>query len=94
MRLKDPVLCNQLFNEVIGPYLADTLKTRMLLPDGEYVRLHETRRFAGLRNGHRFNAQEFLIEFAEGRLNLDSVPPAPAFPSRLRPPHSAAESSE
>jgi polyphosphate kinase len=93
-RLKDPVLCNQLFTEVIGPYLADTLKTRMLLPDGEYVRLHEARRFAGLRNSHRFNAQEFLIDFTEGRLNLDSVPPVPAFLSRLRPPHSAAESSE
>ncbi|MGA8767714.1 MAG: hypothetical protein WB559_11905, partial [Candidatus Acidiferrales bacterium] len=68
---------------------------RMLLPDGEYVRLHETRRFASLRNGHRFNAQDFLIEFTEGRLNLDSVPPVPAFLSRLRPTRSTlAESSE
>src|SRR5271155_3640403 len=78
-RLKDPVLCNQIFTEVIAPYLADTLKTRILLPDGEYVRLHQANRLAHLRNGHRFNVQEFLIEFTEGRETLASVPPVPAF---------------
>jgi polyphosphate kinase len=88
-RLRDPVLCNQLFTEVIAPYLADTLKTRVLLPDGEYVRLHEARRLARLRNGHRFNAREFLIEFTEGHQSLDSVPPGPAL-LRLHPPHSTA----
>jgi polyphosphate kinase len=78
-RLKDPVLCNQIFTEVIAPYLADTLKTRILLPDGEYVRLHQANRLAHLRNGHRFNVQEFLIAFTEGRETLASVPPVPAF---------------
>jgi polyphosphate kinase len=78
-RLKDPVLCNQIFTEVIAPYLADTLKTRILLPDGEYVRLHQANRLAHLRNGHRFNVQEFLIGFTEGRETLASVPPVPAF---------------
>jgi polyphosphate kinase len=91
-RLRDPVLCNQIFTEVIAPYLADTLKTRVLMPDGEYVRLHEARRLAHLRNGHRFNAQEFLIEFTEGRQNLDSVPPVPAF-LKLRPSQSSAPES-
>ena len=78
-RLKDPVLCNQIFTEVIAPYLADTLKTRILLPDGEYVRLHQANRLAHLRNGHRFNVQEFLIGFTEGRETLAAVPPVPAF---------------
>jgi polyphosphate kinase len=91
-RLRDPALCNQLFTEVIAPYLGDTLKTRVLMPDGEYVRLHEARRLAHLRNGHRFNVQEFLIEFTEGRQNLDSVPPVPAF-LKLRPHSSPTESS-
>lgn len=87
-RLRDPVLCNQIFTEVIAPYLADTLKTRVLMPDGEYVRLHEARRLAHLRNGHRFNAQEFLIEFTEARQNLDSVPALPSF-LKLGPSHSS-----
>src|SRR5271156_2594446 len=92
-RLRDPVLCNQLFTEVIAPYLADTLKTRVLMPDGEYIRLHGARRLAHLRNGHRFNVQEFLIEFTEGRESLGSVPSLPSFLSRLRPPRSAVTES-
>jgi polyphosphate kinase len=91
-RLRDPVLCNQIFTEVIGPYLADTLKTRVLMPDGEYIRLHEARRLAHLRNGHRFNVQEFLIDLTEGRQNLDSVPPVPSF-LKFRPPHSSITES-
>jgi polyphosphate kinase len=77
--LHDPALCQQILTEVVAPYLADTQKTRILLPAGEYVRLQEARRLAHLRNGHRFNAQEFLIDFVEGRLGLDSVPPLPDF---------------
>jgi polyphosphate kinase len=91
-RLRDPVLCNQIFTEVIAPYLADTLKTRVLMPDGEYIRLHEARRLAHLRNGHRFNVQEFLIEFTEGRQSLDSVSPMPSY-LKLRPLRSAIAES-
>ena len=86
-RLKDPALCNQIFTEVITPYLADNLKTRILQPDGEYLRLHEARKLAHLRNGHRFNVQEFLIELSRG-------PPDPGSRSRVSrlrqiPPHAA-----
>ena len=91
-RLKDPVLCNQIFTEVIAPYLADNLKTRILLPDGEYLRLHESRKLAHLRNGHRFNVQEFLIELTEGRQTLNGVPSIPRI-FRLRPPYSAPADS-
>jgi len=86
-RLKDPALCNQIFTEVIAPYLADNLKTRILMPDGEYVRLHESRRLAHLRNGHRFNVQEFLIDVTEGRETLDAIPAVPnAIKFRPQPP--------
>jgi polyphosphate kinase len=74
-RIKDQTLCRQIFSEVITPYLADNLKTRILQPDGSYLRLHEARKLAHLRNGHRFNVQEFLIELTEGRQTLDGVPP-------------------
>jgi polyphosphate kinase len=87
-RLKDPVLCNQIFTEVITPYLADNLKTRILQPGGEYLRLHDARKLAHLRNGHRFNVQEFLIELTEGRQTLAGVPSSPSV-FRLRPPHPA-----
>ncbi len=77
--IHDSALCQQILTEVVAPYLADTQKTRILLPAGEYVRLNAARCLAHLRNGHWFNAQEFLIDFVEGRLGLDSVPPLPDF---------------
>jgi polyphosphate kinase len=77
--LADPALCRQVANEVIGPYLADTLKTRVLLPTGQYASLRKSRQFAHLRNGHHFNVQEFLIGLIEGRESIDSVPSPPPY---------------
>jgi polyphosphate kinase len=85
-RIKDPVLLHQIFTQVIEPYLADNLKTRILQPDGNYLRLHDARKLAHLRNGHRFNVQEFLIDLTEGRQTLDAVPHVPSF-VKYRPAH-------
>ena len=78
-RLKDPVLCSQVFTQVISPYLADTEKTRVLLPSGEYVRGHKAGQFSASRNGFRFNAQEFLIGFTESRENEQACPILPTY---------------
>jgi polyphosphate kinase len=83
--LKDPALCNQILTEVIAPYLADTLKTRVLLSTGEYVRLHAARQLARMRNGHNFNVQEFLVDWIEGRQGIDAVPSPPRFLDLPRP---------
>jgi polyphosphate kinase len=50
--LKDAVLCDQILREIIAPYMADTEKTRILLPDGDYVRVgfhHRATVFASMR---------------------------------------------
>jgi hypothetical protein len=73
------VLCKQIAAEIIAPYLADTLKTRILLPTGEYARLHAARQLAHMRNAHNFNVQEFLINWIEGRQAIDAVPSPPPF---------------
>ena len=78
-RIKDPVMCTQIMTQVIAPYLADTEKTRILLPTGEYVRTQKARRFAHTRNGFRFNAQQFLIELTGGGQKLEDIPPLPSF---------------
>jgi polyphosphate kinase len=75
--LRDAALCHQIFSQVVAPYLADTMKTRVLMPNGEYARLNESRQLAHLRNGHRFNAQEFLIDLVEGRQSPSAVPASP-----------------
>jgi polyphosphate kinase len=53
-----PDLHKRLREEILGAYLADNMKARLLQPDGEYVRAPQT--------GASFNAQAFLMQVAEG----------------------------
>jgi polyphosphate kinase len=92
--LRSPELSDQVFKEVIGPYLADTEKTRILLPDGRYVRGSQAGAAAPSRNGFHFNAQEFLIGLAEGREGLSEVPKTPGFAMRPPPPKTASPSKK
>jgi hypothetical protein len=65
--LKDPGLCQQVCMTILAPYLADTDKTRFLLPDGIYHRARKIGETANSRNGNGFNVQEFFVGVAEGR---------------------------
>jgi hypothetical protein len=69
--MRDPELCNQIYSEVIQPYLADTEKARILQPDGTYTRKYVEH--AG-RKPFPFSVQDFLIGFAEGRESVTDVP--------------------
>jgi len=51
-------LRKRLQKEILAAYLADNVKSRILQPDGEYVRVP--------RVGEPFNAQEYLMRVAEG----------------------------
>jgi polyphosphate kinase len=64
-RLKDPVLCGQISNKILVPYLADTNKARILLPDGTYVRMRKGGNQLRSRNGNRFSVQEFFMGLTE-----------------------------
>lgn len=90
--MRNADLCAQIFNEVIEPYLADTQKTRVLLPNGDYVHARDAHKLLSMRNGFHFNAQEFLIGIAEGREDIRSVPPAPRS-MKLSPPRAPATKS-
>ncbi len=50
------------------PTLADTVKTRILEPNGDYRRA---------RGGGKvpFSAQDFFMQLAEGRTTADQIPP-------------------
>jgi polyphosphate kinase len=86
--LRNATLCNQVIRDVVGPYLADTEKTRILLPDGEYVRARQARAASHSRNGFHFNAQEFLLGNAQA---ADSSPEPPPLSSYLKLPPLKAE---
>jgi polyphosphate kinase len=52
----DPVLAVRLREEILGSYLKDNVKARLLQPDGRYIRAP--------KNGHAFSAQEHLMELS------------------------------
>jgi len=75
--LKNETLRDQILQEVIAPYMADTEKTRLLAQDGLYVHTRETTKAA--RNGSRFNAQEFLLSAAQASEAARPSAPLPPF---------------
>jgi len=73
--IKDPLLRERIHHEILDAYLADNVKSRVLLKNGDYIRtwkLHGARRPPSGANA--FNAQEFLIGLAEGKQTLDAIP--------------------
>jgi len=69
--LRDELLRQRVRHEILDAYLADNLKSRILLPDTRYIRPWQSSRG---KRGHKppagpsaFNAQEFLIQVAEGK---------------------------
>jgi polyphosphate kinase len=82
--VKDPMLRDRIRHEILNAYLADTVKARVLRRDGTYVRAW---RAAGKRKppAPGFNAQDFLIALAEGKLPIQAIPSTPQ-PKLLRTP--------
>ena len=68
--IHDAQLRARLKDEILAAYLADTAKTRILEPSGEYRRVH------GVSGKAAFSAQDFFMQLAEGRVTADQIPPA------------------
>jgi polyphosphate kinase len=64
--VKDAQLRARLKDEILAAYLADTAKTRILEPSGDYRRA---------RGKIPFSAQDFFMQLAEGRTTADQIPP-------------------
>ncbi len=54
--VEDEKLSVRLHDEILQSYLKDNVKARMLLPDGDYVRVKQP--------GEAFNSQEFFMALA------------------------------
>lgn len=63
----DPVLSFRLRKEILGSYLADTRKARLLQPDGKYVR--------AAKKDKDFSSQEYLMRLADGTVGENGLPP-------------------
>jgi polyphosphate kinase len=75
--VRDPVVRARLHDEILPAYLADTTKARLQQPDGTYIRASKL-----LKDAKPFDAQEFLMQLAEGKVDLDAIPK----PTVLKPP--------
>jgi polyphosphate kinase len=68
--VNDAQLRARLKDEILAAYLADTAKTRILEPSGDY------RRARPAPGKSDFSAQDFFMQLAEGRVTTDQIPPA------------------
>jgi polyphosphate kinase len=81
--VKDELLRERVRREILESYLADNLKSRFLQKDGSYVRAWQAQGKRKPPTGPTaFSAQDFLINLAEGKQSLESIPAVPA--SKIR----------
>jgi polyphosphate kinase len=61
----------RIHREILPAYLADTIKARLQQPDGNYLRASKV-----FKDAPPFSSQDFMIQLAEGKTDLEAIPPA------------------
>jgi polyphosphate kinase len=67
--VRDPAALARVRDEILPAYLADTVKARLQQSDGTYLRTGKL-----VKDAPPFSAQEFLMQLAEGKTDLDAIP--------------------
>jgi polyphosphate kinase len=67
--VRDPAAKARIHNEILPAYLADTVKARLQQRDGTYLRASEV-----LKDAPAFSAQDFLMQLAEGKVDISAIP--------------------
>jgi len=76
--IKDPTLRARLRDEILGAFLADNVKTRLEASDGTYYYANTVEPF---KSATVFQAQEFLMQLAEGKASVGDIPKYPVAPA-------------
>lgn len=71
--VREPMLQYRIRHEILEAYLRDNVKARIMQRDGTYTRPH----YKGSRSLGGFSAQQFLMDVAEGKANMDDIPSEP-----------------
>ena len=74
--VRDSAARARIHDEILPALLADTIKARLLQPDGTYVRAYKA-----LKDRPPFSSQDFLMQLAEGKTDLSAIP-HPIIPKR------------
>ena len=77
--VRDAAAMARIHDEILPAYLADTIKARLQQPDGSYVRASKA-----LKDAAPFSSQNFLIQLAEGKVDLEAIPAARSAKQRTR----------
>jgi polyphosphate kinase len=87
--LRDAAAKARILDEILPAYLADTVKARLQQPDGTYLRASKL-----LKDAPAFASQNFLMQLAEGKTDLDAIPkpgiPKPAAVTKASKQHEKA----
>jgi polyphosphate kinase len=67
--VRDAAARARIHDEILPAYLADTTKARLQQSDGSYLRASKV-----LKDAKAFSAQDFLMQLAEGKVDLDAIP--------------------
>jgi polyphosphate kinase len=67
--VRDPAARARIHEEILPAYLADTVKARIQQADGTYIRAGKI-----LKDAAPFSSQDFLMQLAEGKVDLDAIP--------------------
>jgi polyphosphate kinase len=67
--VRDPAALDRIHTEILPALMADTTKARLQQPDGTYVRATKV-----IKDAQAFSCQDFLIQLAEGKVDVDAIP--------------------
>jgi polyphosphate kinase len=67
--VRDPAAKARIHEEILPAYLADTVKARLQQPDGSYLRAGKV-----LKDAPPFASQDFLMQLAEGKVDVSAIP--------------------
>jgi polyphosphate kinase len=67
--VRDKAALERIHKEILPAYLADTVKARIQQPDGTYQRACKI-----CKNAPAFSSQQFLMDLAEAKTDLDAIP--------------------
>jgi polyphosphate kinase len=67
--VRDAAAIARIREEILPAYLADTTKARLQQPDGSYLRASKV-----FKEAPAFSSQDFLMQLAEGKADLEAIP--------------------
>jgi polyphosphate kinase len=87
--VRDPAAVNRIHDEILPAYLADTVKARLQQPDGTYIHASKP-----AKDAPAFSSQDFLMQLAEGKTDLDAIPALPEEKPAARAPTKKAKAAD